>query len=576
MTGLRLLLKDRRRRQRGSVLSSVLIIVAFLSILVGALMTELTSSFLISGTLVARTQREATVTSAVELGIHQLQTGAVSPVCAQDSRGPWFVNLNNSPAAVTETCTAIVPDLATGLVAGAFSVDGIHDTTAGRDQYIVPSSSGQLTAYAFNKTSPRWSVAIGGAPTGAPLSLLDADGVAVLLVPAAMTGSGCAGHCVASFHNGGAAPAFHCTMPASSSVNSPPGVEVAAGGAPHFADYAFFGGSGPSGSLYVYDAADDHGCAQLATAALGGGAIGSPLVFPGTFTSNSNLTTTNDEIFVLVSGGVDTSLEHWRYTESVDTTGATTTSLTVIGSLALTGEVGGEAVGYAVNTVVPVIGTSLTMAIAGTSGQVATVRIAVGSGPSYRTSVVGATKLAGGVSRPPFWCHCPAQDLIGIGSSNGDLYVLTTGLAVQWTYDGRPDGSPPVTSTPAADAHGDWYFGANDGYVYDVEVPTAGQQMFKAARFGPGGAISSSPVVGGTADGCTSGPCLYFGSSTNGSYFVRLGSTRILDLRACITSASGSTTCAANPRLWARVEVGSPVIVGGSGVYVQGWSYYSP
>ena len=100
--------------------------------------------------------------------------------------------------------------------------------------------------------------------------------------------------------------------------------------------------------------------------------------------------------------------------------------------------------------------------------------------------------------------------------------------------------------------------------------------MFKAARFGPGGAIRSSPIVGAPADGCLTGPCLYFASTSAGSYFVRLGGTRIFDLQACISTASGSTTCVGNPRLWARVEVGPPSVVGGSGVYVKGWSYYSP
>jgi hypothetical protein len=180
------------------------------------------------------------------------------------------------------------------------------------------------------------------------------------------------------------------------------------------------------------------------------------------------------------------------------------------------------------------------------------------------------------VSRAPYWCHCPGQDLIGVGSTNGTLYLLNSGLAPKWSYPGLADGSPAINTTPTADANGDWYFGAEDGYVYDVEIPTGGAMMLKAARFGPGGAVRSSPIVGGASDGCSSGPCVYFGSSTAGTYFARIGSTRIIDLNACVSSRSGSTSCAANPRLWARLEVGSPAIVGGRGVYVQGWSYYSP
>jgi outer membrane protein assembly factor BamB len=159
-----------------------------------------------------------------------------------------------------------------------------------------------------------------------------------------------------------------------------------------------------------------------------------------------------------------------------------------------------------------------------------------------------------------------------VGDSNGALYLLNANLVLQWTYDGQADGHPAITSTPAADSNGDWYFGADDGYVYDVELPATGSQLFKAARFGPGGAVLSSPIV----SGCGSGPCIYFASSTAGSYFVRLGGIRVMDLRACVSTSSSSTNCANNPRLWARVEVGSPAVLGGRGVFVQGWSFYSP
>src|SRR5207245_5131123 len=113
-------------------------------------------------------------------------------------------------------------------------------------------------------------------------------------------------------------------------------------------------------------------------------------------------------------------------------------------------------------------------------------------------------------------------------------------------------------------------FGADDGYVYDVEVPTAGQQMFNAARFGPGGAIRSSPVVGGAANGCSTGPCLYFGSSPAGTYFVQVGSTRIMDLRACVRAGGGSSECIASARLSGRVQGGAPTLAGGGREYVNG------
>jgi hypothetical protein len=176
------------------------------------------------------------------------------------------------------------------------------------------------------------------------------------------------------------------------------------------------------------------------------------------------------------------------------------------------------------------------------------------------------------VTRAPYWCHCPSGEVIGVGDTNGTLYLLDGGLNPLWHYDGIADGTPAINTTPVADANNDWYFGADDGYVYDVEIPFSGAQMFKAARFGPGGAIRSSPVE---VD-CSSGPCLYFASTTSGGYFVRLGSTRVSDLRACVTSSPGSLACAVNPRLWARVTVGPPSVVGGQGISVSGWSYYSP
>ena len=74
-----------------------------------------------------------------------------------------------------------------------------------------------------------------------------------------------------------------------------------------------------------------------------------------------------------------------------------------------------------------------------------------------------------------------------MGGTNGKLYLFTTGLSPAYQYDGRLDGRP-INTTPMADANGEWYFGASDGYVYDVEIPMGGTQMFKAARFGPGGA----------------------------------------------------------------------------------------
>jgi hypothetical protein len=580
---IRSLLGDRKRRQRGSILSSLLIIVALLSILVGALMTDLTSSFLISRTLVARVQHEATLTSAAELGIHQLQTSLPSPVCARDGRGPWSLTLNSTSASVSPTCQAIVPDVARGLVTGAFTIDGVHDTSAGRDRYLVSGSGGVLRAYGFGQTAPSWSVQIGGAQTATLLPKVDSSGSAVLLIPAAIPGSGCGGQCVALFNEGTDPPQFRCSMPSTTTVTTTPAAELTASGSPNFPDYVFFSDSAGAGRLYVYNGAAAGSCDQRASVALGGLAVGSPLVLPGAVSGSKKNPTINDEIFVLVTSGNSTSLKDFRYSESIqncdgencdnDTTG----TLSQISSFPLGGAFGGNATGYAASSTSATIGSTLNLAIANAAGRLAIAQIAVTRGPAYRVSSASAGALPGGIARPPYWCHCPGgQDEIGVGSTNGSLYVFSNKLVIEWVYDGQADGAPAINSIPMADANGDWYFGADDGYVYDVEIPTTGVKMFKAARFGPGGAIRSSPIVGAPADGCLSGPCLYFASTSAGSYFVRLGGTRIFDLQVCMSTASGSTTCVGNPRLWARVEVGPPSVVGGSGVYVKGWSYYSP
>jgi len=483
------------------------------------------------------------------------------------------MSLNGNATAVTQTCTGIIPDpSSTGLSAGSFAVDGIYDTSSGSNRYLVADSTGRIRAYPIGSAVPSWTADLGGTPTGKPFTMSDQFGTKDLLVPVAMSGSGCGGTCVALLTSTGGAPTFRCSMPTTTSVTSQPVIEAATAVTSRFPDYAFFATSG-AGKLYVYNVTNSGPCGQQGVGALGGSAVGSPLVFPGTETSKKGVSTVRDDVFVLVSDGTNTSLQHWSYVENNGDPVLTNVGPTV----SLTGQVGGSAAGYAVTPITPNPGANLSLVVAGSSGAIGTARISVSSGPNYASSSgASSTVLAGAVNRSPYWCQCPQGNLIGVGGANGVLYLLTPSLATAYSYDGTPDGSPAINTTPGVDENGDWYFGADDGYVYDVEVPGSGaQQLFKAARFGPGSAIRSSPVVGGDVE-CGDGPCLYFGSSSNGSYLARIGETRILDIRACVSSAPSSTTCAADPRLWARVELGSPGVVGGTGVFVMGWSYYSP
>ncbi len=587
MRQLQALLHDRRRRQRGSVLSALLIIVVFLSILIGALLTEVTDAFVLSRDLVTRVQTEATVSSAVELAISHLQTDvqkkAVPANCAQDARKPTPMPtpLNGQFAVVTQqTCTAILPEVAIGLQSGSSTVDGIHDTVAGRNRYLVGDTSGRLTAYPFGTTSATWSIGLGGALTAPPLTVLStthSDGPVDILVPVAGH-AGCVGPCVAVFNDTGGSPAFHCILDTAGTVTSRPAAEVTAGGSPNFPSYAFIADS--AGNLYVYDTGP---CGQAkASAHFSGSVAGPPLVFQGRPTGGGSTTTVNDEIFVLVTSGSGTTLQHWTYTESTTCSGngdqgdcggngqqVTTYGLSHVGDLPLGGA---NAVGYALSSNVP----PLNLAVATKSGRLDLAQIR--SGPSYTMAQVASIALPNGSlgARAPYWCHCPGQDLIGVGATNGYLYLYNNTLNLAYSYDGQLDGRPAINTTPMADVAGDWYFGADDGFVYDVEIPLSGQQLFKAARFGPGGAIGSSPVVGTCSSTARPvDPCMYFASSTTGGYFARIGVTRVSDLRACLSSAAGSTNCVGNPHLWARVQVGPAAIWGANGAYVQGWSFYS-
>jgi hypothetical protein len=575
VNGLGRLLADRRRRQSGSILSGLLIIVALLAILIGALMTELSSSFLLSRTATARVQHQATVNSAMEWGLYQLQNSAVPHVCVRDTRGPWFLNaLNGSAAAVSQTCTGIVPDVSAPLGGGNYAVDGIHEAMLGHNSYIVGGQTGRLTSHAFGTSTLEWSINVGGAPTAQVLAKPDPSNSPhiALLVPNAASRSSCGGHCVSLYDQGSGAPAFRCDMAAGAAVTDQPALEMSGGGGANFPTYAFFGDS--AGKLYVYEASTNGTCDLLAALGGAGGAVvGQPVVFTGTSSSRSGDTTVVDDIFVVVSTSSSTSLEHWQYSETTAQGEDEVAGLGLVSMLPLA--VGGNAVVSDPSSTVPSGGAVIRQAVVGRGGRVGISLINVTStkaGFTYTVSAGPTAPLAGQVTHQPYWCHCPGGDTIGVGSTNGFLYLLDTSLNLSRQYDGQADGQPAINSTPVADAAGDWYFGADDGYVYDVEIPATGLQMFKAARFGPGGAIQSSPIEGT----CGTATCLYFASSTAGAYFVDLAATRVIDLRACISAGPGSSTCAANPRLWAKVMVGPPGgVAGDKGIAVQGWSYYS-
>jgi hypothetical protein len=564
----------RARAQRGSVLSALLIIVAFLAILGGALMNELSGQFLLTRTLADRIATQASVNSSVEYAISQLQArnvnGKVPSRCSTDTGANWSVNLNGITAAALANCQAIVPDLVAKTVDGTFAADGTHVVLPGRDTYLVGNSGGNVYDYAFGQQGALWSVRLGAGVTGPPAQTPDNGNPGHLITGVPV------GNAVALIDDRvGSGARLRCYMTASGLVTQRPGFEnPPAGTAAYFPDYAFFGDS--SGRLYVYDARTNGTCSRIASVSgLGGPVVGGPLVLTGTVTTQGGggeedeTTTTTAELFAVVNAGGSSRLVHYSYQEQTQGFGGTQSDLVFAGSVSLPFA---NSAGVAFSTTTPADRRSIRLAITSRAGQVALATINArnrGSGLTYTMSSGQMVSLGGSFSRAPYWYQRPAgADQIGAGNQDGWFYVLDTNLNQLLRYE----GTVSINTTPAADANGDWYFGADDGYVYDVEPPAKGALMFNAARFGPASQVSSSPVVGSPGDGCSGLLCMYFGATGAGAYLAQIGSVRVMDLSACSPSCSAPTV---SPRLWSRLEVGDPQYVGGHGVNVVGWSYYN-
>jgi len=188
-------------------------------------------------------------------------------------------------------------------------------------------------------------------------------------------------------------------------------------------------------------------------------------------------------------------------------------------------------------------------------------------GADFSLTLLASGGLGTNVRGAPYWCHCPGgADLIGVGGDNGAIYLLNTNLTTSSSY---PIG-PQISTAPAADSAGDWFAGADDGNIYEVVHPPGQSNLVLGAIFGQANEeFGTSALV----DSCGTEICVYLGSTDGHPYLARLDA-RKADVVACITSSAPTCEPGVNPRLWARVEVGSgtdPKVIG-----VQGWSYYSP
>src|SRR5579872_888757 len=181
--------RDRRRAQRGSVLSAVLILVTFLAIISGALVTSLSTNFLLSRQLVAHATNEATVDSAMELALGQLQDTQATPIFNGCPSPASFspLTLNGLTAVAGFASCFPVIDRSASSAGGAYLEDGTHAAPPGTgvDEYLNGDAKGNLYAFANGSTTPTWTFSLGGEIVGTPLAMADvsapSDGVSYLV-----------------------------------------------------------------------------------------------------------------------------------------------------------------------------------------------------------------------------------------------------------------------------------------------------------------------------------------------------------------------------------------------------------
>jgi hypothetical protein len=213
-----------------------------------------------------------------------------------------------------------------------------------------------------------------------------------------------------------------------------------------------------------------------------------------------------------------------------------------------------NAVGFAVDQ--SSLPARLAVTFAG--GMVETVQV----NANRSLSELATTSVPSGIADAPAWCCGATPTEIAVAQTGG-LYLFNGSLSLQASY-GILGASLPTS--PAADAAGDWFVSASNGYVYELPAVGASPTWIALGR-GTMGQLSSAAVV----SGCPTGICIYTASMDGGLDLIALDA-RDAVITACLTSSPPSCS-GANPRLWAHVEVGA----GGDPrtVHIRGWSYYS-
>lgn len=536
-------IRDPRRRQRGSVLSGVLIITACLAIISGALMTELSTNLLLSRDIMKRVATEATVSSSIELAIDNIQTAPLTTACPTLNPPPPMNGLNASVAYIScALVTDSIPEATSIASSEPFTIDGSYISLPGvlpgaGQEYLLADSGGALFGFRFGGVGA-WTVPLGGTPTAPPTAMSAGNGAIADLVPISYAQSNNAVALVTEATPG--QPSLKCNLmpnPSAPVISAPgPGRNIP--------NVVYFGDQ--SGRLYAFDTSASGSCGLLDQTTVGSQPIvAGPVVFPGS-------TPTRDRLFLIVSNGNSSTLEEYRFS-------STDRDLTLAGSWPLPAA---NAVGMVSDATSIAAGGYARLAITFAGGQLAIAEVS----SSFMVTLLPQTGSlpVGGVTKPPAWCQtCLGTGVIGVGSPGG-LYLFDSNLNLYESFTGMA-----ITTAPAADAGGDWFVGDTSGVISELRPLGQGGMVVAHAFPVSSATISSSPIV----QGCTAGLCVYFGANNSHAYLISLDQRDlVLSASACI-SAQGVCT-SVRPELWAHV------VVGGAGnpqtARMAGFSYYSP
>ncbi len=369
MTAVRALLKDRRRSQRGSVLSGVLIMTAFIAIISGALMTLLSGSFLLSRDLMNQAENEATVNSSIELSLNRLQGTQLYYACP--ALNP--VSLNNRTAVpALASCWPDVREAQKFRRLGGGSVpfyfDGAHAQANGLNEYVVGDSRGNVFDYPFGSTASRWTLSLAGTLTASPLVIGNPSVSGQLVDIFPMQGSACSpsANCidVRSDNNSSSPPSQRCTIAASfGPVVSTPGAGAANAGFVYYGD---------GSQLQVSDLSGVD-CDAISSVTIPGN---QPVAAgPVAFQCTGGCGNTSDEVYAVASNNTSSRLVWYRYGNGLSSAGSLPLPWANVAGIAASG------------TSLP---ASLAITFAG--GGIALVQLASnGTMTSLTTSVASAT-----------------------------------------------------------------------------------------------------------------------------------------------------------------------------------------